>query len=301
MRRTLPHEIIALVVFLHERGIQNGWQNSAQSVGKAAPQWHRCRHTHATHTSVVTSRLSESIHTSMGHSIVAYVSSLSVFDVGYGTRRREAENGASSGPGPSTDRRSFYRAQAMPMGAFGGGRIEEKDQGDGVRGWTIIKTDQNEPIVHVLAALDSELFQLQFFIFIPISITTVHPAKEWIPQPTYRLRQRWTVISRMKRHDANWMAWSSSLPVGLAFPPSEEQIAKCQIYTFIYRLILVRSAFFACTGTTECNRIHNVRYRVPEPETKPGVSEHAIYHYFTISTSSKSTSVLETRGGTLEP
>lgn len=89
MRRTLPHEIIALVVFLHDKTVGKTMRDPS---GKPCRKWHKCRHTHATHTSVVTSRLSESIQTSMGHSIVAYVSSLGViWDMVRGEERLKTE------------------------------------------------------------------------------------------------------------------------------------------------------------------------------------------------------------------
>ena len=105
---------------------------------------------------------------------------------------------------------------------------KKKDQGNGVRGWTIIKTNQNEPIVHVLAALDSEHFHLQFFFFIPISIT----AKERIARPAYRLRQRWTVI--LKNEKAESVEWHSRRVCrwAIIIPTLDRE------YTFIYRLIL---------------------------------------------------------------
>lgn len=104
MWRTLPHEIITLVVFLHERGrTKNGWQTERDPSRKPR---HSCAssrrtHTHPTHTSVVTSRLSESIQTSMGHSIGVYGSSLGVLFQDSG---EQTEDGKMSGRGaPSED------------------------------------------------------------------------------------------------------------------------------------------------------------------------------------------------------
>ena len=87
----------------------------------------------------------------------------------------------------------------MPVGGFGGDRGLE-----GTR-WTIIKTDQNEPIVHVLAALDSERFQPRVLFFSLHSDLNHHRSPGQRMKPAYRQHQRWTVISKNEKEErAGW-------------------------------------------------------------------------------------------------
>ena len=111
MWRTLPHEIITLVVFLHEpRGkIQHGWHHSSGIRRESRAAAAQCRHGHrlATHTSVVTSRFSESIQTSIGHSIGVYGFVLGVLSMIWDIVRGERAEAVAlpvSGTGRSTSR-----------------------------------------------------------------------------------------------------------------------------------------------------------------------------------------------------